>query len=576
MNKNWITRTLGILAATAILTSSVGCGGGTSSTATKTTASASASDTVSSEAFDPMAKYATPITITTVGRTNQGEIYKDGESVENNAWTKLLATYGINVKYLWTADASQYDTKLNLSIASGEVPDIAKYNSMGYTSLLKAGLAQDLSETYDKYATPLTKELMKDGNFGIECGKVDGKLMSIPVVDPAINQPQVLWIRNDLLKKYNLQIPKTIDDLMKVQETFVKNGMMGLGIAGKDNFLSDWGGLIGYFYGFGVNPSRYFGTLQDYVKDSSGNIVWSGTQPGVKAALQKLQDMYKAGYLAKDFSTWDSGGKLAEAITSGKCGMFYGQWWLPMWPIPDSMRKNPGADWIPVSPPSVDGSPAASTINFPASFFYAVGKDCKNPEAAIKAVNLLLEKQWGPESTKEDYETYISNPEGSKNAGKGNSRALITLQAPAEPQRYYTDLTAAVKNNDPSKLNTAEKSMFDAIAAWKANPSDPKTYDTGFANYRIYADPDNGYFKLVNGMKDSGKLVNNMYQYVPSDNMSAKLPTLIKMQEEIMMKIIYGSAPVSEYDKFLESWKKLGGDDVTKEVSDWVAKNPQK
>jgi len=77
-------------------------------------------------------------------------------------------------------------------------------------------------------------------------------------------------------------------------------------------------------------------------------------------------------------------------------------------------------------------------------------------------------------------------------------------------------------------------------------------------------------------MNKAGKLVNNQYQFIPSDVMSAKLPTLIKMQEETMMKIIYGQAPVSDYDKFIENWKKLGGDEVTKEVNDWIAKNPQK
>jgi putative aldouronate transport system substrate-binding protein len=30
-----------------------------------------------------------------------------------------------------------------------------------------------------------------------------------------------------------------------------------------------------------------------------------------------------------------------------------------------------------------------------------------------------------------------------------------------------------------------------------------------------------------------------------------------------------GAAPVDEFDKFVDQWRKLGGDEITKEVNDW-------
>ncbi|MNI81013.1 hypothetical protein D3C73_1375910 [compost metagenome] len=51
--------------------------------------------------------------------------------------------------------------------------------------------------------------------------------------------------------------------------------------------------------------------------------------------------------------------------------------------------------------------------------------------------------------------------------------------------------------------------------------------------------------------------------------MSQKGATLDKLQEETFIKILTGSAPVSDYDTFVENWKKLGGDQITEEVNEW-------
>jgi len=53
--------------------------------------------------------------------------------------------------------------------------------------------------------------------------------------------------------------------------------------------------------------------------------------------------------------------------------------------------------------------------------------------------------------------------------------------------------------------------------------------------------------------------------------MADKWSTLLKMENEAMIKIIAGKSPIDEFDKFVASWKQTGGDAVTKEVNDWHA-----
>lgn len=40
------------------------------------------------------------------------------------------------------------------------------------------------------------------------------------------------------------------------------------------------------------------------------------------------------------------------------------------------------------------------------------------------------------------------------------------------------------------------------------------------------------------------------------------------MEEEVFTKIIMGDS-IDLFDKFVEDWKKLGGDQITKEINEW-------
>jgi len=41
------------------------------------------------------------------------------------------------------------------------------------------------------------------------------------------------------------------------------------------------------------------------------------------------------------------------------------------------------------------------------------------------------------------------------------------------------------------------------------------------------------------------------------------------MQDKTFSEIVYGKAPLSDFDKFVEEWKAGGGDKMTEEVNEW-------
>ena len=49
--------------------------------------------------------------------------------------------------------------------------------------------------------------------------------------------------------------------------------------------------------------------------------------------------------------------------------------------------------------------------------------------------------------------------------------------------------------------------------------------------------------------------------------METKWATLQKLEDEYIMKIIFGEYVVDDFDKFVSEWKRLGGDEITAEVN---------
>ena len=54
--------------------------------------------------------------------------------------------------------------------------------------------------------------------------------------------------------------------------------------------------------------------------------------------------------------------------------------------------------------------------------------------------------------------------------------------------------------------------------------------------------------------------------------MGSRWSSLEKMEMETVLKIITGEQDISTFDTFVEEWKKAGGDTITEEVNEVIAK----
>lgn len=526
----------------------------------QTTGSPSASGTASAaaEKGDPFGKYDPPIELHVVRAVDQTWAYPKGDSIDNNVWYREYENLlGIKIVHDWTALTSEYNRKLNVSIASGSLPELFSVSASQLKQLADAGQLEDLTGVYEQYASDHTKELQHgDGGAALASATFNGKLLAIPVVNAPIYEPNLLWIRTDWLKKLNLTEPKTLDDVLKIAEAFTKQDPDGngkpdtYGLAVNNYLYGPITSITGLSNAFHAYP-------QTWVKDASGKVVYGSTQPEMKQALAKLQEMYKAGELDREFGVKD-GNKVAEDIAAGKFGMAFGANWNP-YVFLDAVKKNPGMDWMPFPVPSVDGTPTKANVGFSASGYVVVRKGAKHPEAAIKMLNLHEEVVHGSRRNEGQFITVEENGE------RINTSPMSLVQSGVSDQGVLDSLTLlrkAIENEDESLLKDA------LTETDKYGPTVDYLKTGNIENWAV-AHQYFGFVTTMDNYTGDRLLMTAFGGQTPT--MTDKWATLDKLEKETFTKIIMGAASVDEFDTFVADWNKLGGEAILKEINDWLS-----
>ncbi|RAV17315.1 extracellular solute-binding protein [Paenibacillus contaminans] len=500
----------------------------------------------------PLGKYDSKIEVT-AARDLSGVTFRPGESIENNIWSKAYEEeLGIKVKYAWTT-LGDYDQKLNVSIASGELPDIFPVNATQLKQLVDSGQLEDMTDLFEAYASDLTKKIVKEDPNQLKSATFKGKLMAIPKAGSATDFSQVLWIRKDWLDRLQLPEPKTLDDVVKIAEAFVNRDPDGngkadtYGLAVGSGMNGTYTSLRGFFNGYHAYPNSWY-------KDKSGKFVYGGVQPETRNALAKLSEMYKAGLIDKEFAI-KGDDKLVEQMAGGKVGINYGPWWIPGGPLQTNKNQNPDADWKAYGIPSADDKPAKLQVDFPVAQYVVVKKGAKNPEAAIKMLNLMVKYAY----ELREIEKYFVPTDGISL----NAYPLLFASPVNGNLTIHVNIMKALETKDPAKLNAEEKSYYDRIIGYRNGD-----------NKLWFQEATYGGISAWSGVKekvDQGLLQAPDFFGAVTKTMSQKGGVLTKLELETFTKIIMNEAPIEEFDKFVENWHKLGGDDIAKEVEAWAS-----
>jgi len=489
----------------------------------------------------------------------------EGESFEDNRWTRRIAQdLGIQVTYLWVAnDQEAFDLRVSLALASGDIPDIMHLNHIQLAQAVAAGLATPIQPLVDNYASNLLRSLIDDGGpDAIEAATFGGTWYGLGIGDGPIESSSVMYIREDWRQYLGLEVPRTLDDMFAMIETFMSHrgddavGMVIYqGLLGHNQLTLD--GLL-----------NMFGAFHDFwLPDGNGGLMYSNIQPEYQEAIAMAAEMFERGYFDREFTVQEQG-MANENLVSGRSGFYFGAHWTPLWPQPDSLANDPEADWYAHPLPTLDGSMPIVGTRSAIDNWYMVNSSFEHPEAMIQLMNHYAKLTFDP--IYQEYTTY-SNPDGIDAVWRLNpvSQVRESNKNPANARLIMPHLDSG----DPGDL------FGEALAMWEFSllGMDPayrlemQGWNRIMASGVNFPFPYGGSSSIQYDAWAEGRVVRNQFVGAPTSTMETHLSILQNAWLEEMTRIVIGDMPIEHFDTAVDAWLSGGGEAITQEVNEWYA-----
>ncbi|MFD0959106.1 extracellular solute-binding protein [Paenibacillus chungangensis] len=448
--------------------------------------------------------------------------------------------FNANVKAQFVLQ-SDYKEKLNVIMASGDMPDVVAIKDLdaNYYKWAKQGAFLPLDDYLDNYETFKTVPDSIYDQF-----RVNGKTYSIPMYAPTYTFSGT--IRQDWLDNLGLSMPTNYQELLDVAIAFTKDDP-------DQNGKAD---TYGFALGENISPTHAMGAYWSpawYHKDEEGNFIPGLIGPGRKEVIETLAAAYKEDAVTKDFAVlnWAQANK---EFYSGKAGIFIG--------VPNGMIEDYYLGLLKVNPEAVVNpipffiAPDGSQGNPKGRGFFGLttlSAKLKNDPDKVERILEILDygRQFIPvderNADNEQYDWMM----GGLDVGYEmvNDKAVpITGQESQTPIQYMMQRHEFWKPwapndeaNEYSKALYNSQEMQDFIGKIEQME---KEY-----NKTPYDDPSYLVYSETNAAKGSEL---NLY--------------LIGEQT----KMISGQRPIAEWDKMIEEWKSRGGDQLMTEINEGI------
>jgi len=203
------------------------------------------------------------------------------------------------------APLNEFTDKLNLTLASGNYPDVflSGTSGIGTTNEVKYGTQQGVlipvNDLIDKYMPNLTRFMNETPGMKGAITNLDGKIYGFPAYNSCYHceNAQRMWVNQGWLDKLGLKAPTTTDEFYNMLVAFKKAvpGSIPLTSAISGSWHSNLDGFL-------MNPF-IFSTSADYLdmklrlSNSTGQIDSIVDKDGYREGLRYLNKMYANGLL---------------------------------------------------------------------------------------------------------------------------------------------------------------------------------------------------------------------------------------------------------------------------------------
>jgi putative aldouronate transport system substrate-binding protein len=318
----------------------------------------------------------------TVTAYDTGRVAQDEGTNETNRWTKWINENGpANVKFTAISFA-QIKEKTNVMFASGSAPDLLMvFDPTVRNPLYDQKQLMPLDDLIAKHSTEYKKLLEQNPLLRKAGTKPDGKLYEIGHIQ-WVNPLRGVLIRTDWLKKLNLEVPKTTEELYQVAKAFAERDPDGNGQ--KDTYGIALSGSNEY------TINQMFYAIKPWVVEN-GKLVYKWEH--IKAVTDFKKKLYEEGIVDKDFFNDKNMAKAKQDFITGKLGILTPNFNSPadiVTQFLDPLQKNvPGATFTLIPFPKSPFGQFTPTLENPVQMTGAVSASTKNPEAVIKYIDFM-------------------------------------------------------------------------------------------------------------------------------------------------------------------------------------------
>ncbi|MFA6507485.1 MAG: extracellular solute-binding protein, partial [Treponemataceae bacterium] len=448
--------------------------------------------------------------------------YGAGIDPSNDPMVKEIeARTGYKVEYA-ILPQDKADEKLFLEMASSSDYDIVKLVPNQYYKLLNEGAFLPLDKLLDQYGPNIKAGILPES---WKLSTTNGNIYAIPQKSERQNIQFSFAIRQDILDELKLPTPQTLDDFYMVLSVIKKNKPQMIPFS---TCVAGSNALVDYMH----TIVSAFGLYTEWI-DVDGRLVHRSQMPQNKDYFQFIAKLYKEKLLDPDFPI-NKSTNVYEKFSSGQAAVVAYGWNIAQIVIPALEKNVPNAKVSIIPPLKGKDGKAGIDASLKMNFFTVIPKNSKHAADAIK----YIDKKFSPDN----FKYLVIGEEG------------VTFRM--ENRKYYPIMPA---------FNQRRNTGY-----WYLNGFDERTYpDMWLA--RVRRDVNLG--KAYDAMNDayfSSFAKQNPAAFVPSlPSLTRYASALKKLNEDYFVRFVVGAEKFESYDKYIETWRKSGGDEITREINDW-------
>lgn len=425
---------------------------------------------------------------------------------------------------------AEYEQGLTLAFAGGDYPDLMEINGINSPQVapaIDAGAFIPLNDLIEEHA-PNLKEYITQEQWDSSLVSKEGEIFAIPSTRSVQNWA-VVMVRKDWMDKLSIETPTTIEEYTEMFRRFQKEDPNGNG----QNDEIPWSARENFRYGEAIFGA--YDVLPNDWKYIDGKLVPNFIRPEMKDALAVYKDLYEEKLLDNEFlvqqgKDWD-----AKIKGKGNVGMFIHDPTYPDKWLTEIQSNFPDAELAvipaPVGPDGKGGHTISSPVN---QMVWAIPTTNKDPVTAIKFLDKFLS---------EEVQTFLTYGLEGDNYTMDDGKINYNYPSDQDSIQNETLYQNFLRFIGPSHLDNEE-----------------------FLSNRPHGDLIKQAIEVANNEGRENDALD-----MPNPPTILERPELQKdgLWVEFAARVLTGKEPIENFDKFVEDWKKRGGDQVIDEATEW-------